>query len=321
MMSYIVKCRLPVIIKCLNVCIQLMYEKEYAIVKLDDESKLPTTFNTPYGRYCLRRFPFGLVSAQDVFQKKVDQIFEGLPGVVAIADGIVVIGKTETEHDKHLDNVMRCTQQAGLCLNPDKCVVKSRRIKFFGNYLSSNGLEPDPSKIAAIADMSPPTSAQELQSLSYVERYMQDRASFHKREKWQQQYNQHTRSLKELHRAQSVRVQDHVTKKLEPAIVKQKVGEPRSYLVTTKSGAEYRRNRRHIRTTGETFRLPDRCHSDENTDGEHEAVNPAEPVTCEEQSQGNESSHVVGQACAYIGDAPYKTRAGRSVQPPNRLDV
>ena len=188
-----------------------------------------------------------------------DQIFEGLPGVVAVADDIVVIGKTETVHDKHLDNVMRCTQQAGLCLNPDKCVVKSRRIKFFGNYLSSNGLEPDPSKIAAIADMSPPTSAQELQSLSYVERYMQDRASFHKREKWQQQYNQHTRSLKELHRAQSVRMQDHVTKKWEPAIVKQKVGEPRSYLVTTKSGAEYRRNRRHIRTTGETFRLPDRA--------------------------------------------------------------
>ena len=75
-------------------------------VKSDDESKLLTTFNTPYGRYCFRRLPFCLISAQDVFQKKVDQTFEDLPGVIAIADDIVVFGKTEAEHDKHLDDVM-----------------------------------------------------------------------------------------------------------------------------------------------------------------------------------------------------------------------
>ena len=113
-------------------------------------TKLLTTFNTPYGRYCFRRLPFGLISAKDVFQKKVDQTFEDLPGVIAIADDIVVFGKTEAEHDKHLDDVMKRRQQVGLCLNPDKCVVKSDRIKFFRNYLSSNGLEPDPDKIAAI---------------------------------------------------------------------------------------------------------------------------------------------------------------------------
>ena len=127
-------------------------------------SKLLTTFNMPYGRYCIRRLPFGLVSAQDVFQKKVDQTFEGLPGVVAIIDDIVVFGKTEAEHDEHLDNVMKRTQEVGLCLNPDICVVKSHRIKFFGNYLSSKGLEPDPDEIPAIVDMTPPTNAQELQS-------------------------------------------------------------------------------------------------------------------------------------------------------------
>ena len=81
-------------------------------MKLDDESKLLTTFNTPYGRYCFRRLPFGLVSAQDVFQKKVDQTFEGLPGVVAIPDDIVVFGKTEAERDKHVDNVMRRTKRS-----------------------------------------------------------------------------------------------------------------------------------------------------------------------------------------------------------------
>ena len=59
--------------------------------------------------------------------------------------------------------------------------MKSRRIKFFGNYFSSNGLEPDPGKIAAIVDMSPPTSAQELQSflgmVNYLGRYTPDLAT------------------------------------------------------------------------------------------------------------------------------------------------
>ena len=148
----------------------------YWNVKLDDESKWLTTFNTPYGRYCFRRLPFGLISAQDVFQKKVDHTFEDLPGVVtAIADDIVVFGKTEAEHDKHLDDVMKRSQHVGLCLNPDKCVVKSDRIKFFGNYLSSNGLEPALGKIPAIVDMSPPTEFLELQTflgmVNYLSRY------------------------------------------------------------------------------------------------------------------------------------------------------
>ena len=36
---------------------------------LDDESQLLTTFNMPFGRYCHKRLPFGIKSAQEVFQK------------------------------------------------------------------------------------------------------------------------------------------------------------------------------------------------------------------------------------------------------------
>ncbi|KAK2171261.1 hypothetical protein NP493_1083g00015 [Ridgeia piscesae] len=94
----------------------------YWNMKLDDESKLLTMYYTPYGRYCFRRLPFGLVSAQDVFQKKVDLTIEGLPGVVAIADDIVVFGKTKAEHDEHLDNVMKRKQEIGLYLNPENAL-------------------------------------------------------------------------------------------------------------------------------------------------------------------------------------------------------
>ena len=52
-----------------------------------------------------------------------------------------------------------------------------------------------------------------------------------------------------------MRVRDQNTKKWEPAIVDRQSKEPRSYIVTAPSGAQYRRNRRHIRTTGESFRV------------------------------------------------------------------
>ena len=59
--------------------------------------------------------------------------------------------------------------------------MKSHRIKFFGNYHSSNGIEPDPDKIEAIVDMTPPTNAQELQSflgmVNYLSRYTPDLAT------------------------------------------------------------------------------------------------------------------------------------------------
>ena len=44
----------------------------YWQVKLDRKSSLLTTFNTPFGRYRFNRLPFGVNTAQDVFQKEID---------------------------------------------------------------------------------------------------------------------------------------------------------------------------------------------------------------------------------------------------------
>ena len=44
----------------------------YWTIKLDNDSSYLTTFNSPYGRYRFLRLPFGLKSAQDEFQRKID---------------------------------------------------------------------------------------------------------------------------------------------------------------------------------------------------------------------------------------------------------
>ena len=44
--------------------------------------------------------PYGSIDSQDTFQAKMDQILEGLEGVVSIANDIIVHGVTEEQHEK-----------------------------------------------------------------------------------------------------------------------------------------------------------------------------------------------------------------------------
>ena len=53
---------------------------------------LLTTFNTPFGRYCWKRMPFGINSAPEVWQRKMQEHIEGLYGVEVIADDFVGFG-------------------------------------------------------------------------------------------------------------------------------------------------------------------------------------------------------------------------------------
>jgi len=49
--------------------------KGYWHVKLDHESSLLCTFNTPFGRYRFQCLPFGIVVSQDILQRKLDDIY------------------------------------------------------------------------------------------------------------------------------------------------------------------------------------------------------------------------------------------------------
>ena len=54
--------------------------------KLSEQSPYLNTFNTPVVRHRFLRLPFGIVSAQDEFQRKVDETFKGIPGVTVLVD-------------------------------------------------------------------------------------------------------------------------------------------------------------------------------------------------------------------------------------------
>ncbi|MCG7865814.1 MAG: reverse transcriptase family protein [Candidatus Thiodiazotropha taylori] len=126
-------------------------------IKLSEESRLLTTFITPYGRYAFNRLPMGLNSSSEYFQKKMTQILEGIKGVICQTDDILVYGRTEAEHDQRLDTVLSRLQNANLTLNPEKCEFKKTSIKFVGHIIGSQGISADPERIKSISEMQSPT--------------------------------------------------------------------------------------------------------------------------------------------------------------------
>ena len=64
--------------------------KGYWHVEIDPDSSTLCTFNTPVGRYRFKRLPFGIVVSQDIFQRRLDDIYRNIPNVTGIIDDIIV---------------------------------------------------------------------------------------------------------------------------------------------------------------------------------------------------------------------------------------
>ena len=74
-------------------------------LKLNKTSSDLCTFNTPIGRYKFCRFPFGLSSAPELFQRKMHEIFGDIDGVDIYFDDLIISAKDDLTHDKILQKV------------------------------------------------------------------------------------------------------------------------------------------------------------------------------------------------------------------------
>ena len=131
-------------------------------IPLSESSRLLTTFITPFGRYAFNKLPFGISSAPELFQKRINLILEGLEGVVCQIDDILVFGKDQEEHQRRLAKVLERLESANVTLNSNKCEFNKTSVKFLGYVIDHNGVRPDPDKTEAICRMEPPKSVSDL---------------------------------------------------------------------------------------------------------------------------------------------------------------
>ena len=134
-------------------------------VPLSRESAKLTTFITPFGRYHFNRLPFGITSAPEHFQRRMQAVLQGLEGVVCLMDDVLVHGRTQAEHDQRLTAVLEKLMESGLTLNKDKCVFSQACVKFLGQVLTPSGISSDPDKVSAVVQMRQPTNVSEVRRL------------------------------------------------------------------------------------------------------------------------------------------------------------
>ena len=137
----------------------------YWQIPLSESSQLLTTFHSPFGCYCFKRMPFGIKSAQEVFQKRMSQLLGDLPGVETDIDDILVWGTSQEEHNERLEAVLKRCEQINLTLNKEKCQFRVQEVTYIGHTLNAKGVQPDSEKVRAIQDMPPPVDKKGVERL------------------------------------------------------------------------------------------------------------------------------------------------------------
>lgn len=120
----------------------------YQQMPLTDNSKEYTTINTHKGPYRYLQMPFGLNCAPVKFQKTIDQILQGLQGVRAYMDDIVVTGSTVEQHLQNLKALL--SRLDGIHLQRDKCHFLQSSVEFLGHQIDKDGVHVSETKVAAI---------------------------------------------------------------------------------------------------------------------------------------------------------------------------
>ena len=139
-------------------------DKGYWQVVLHPESRKLTCMAFDIGRYQFKRLPMGSKVARDIFQRMLDFVHIGLPGVTGIADDMVIFGRNEEEHDRNLILFLETTRKNGLILNKRKLQFKKEEVSFFGHRWNSTGISPDPKKTESILKMQFPPNKETMHS-------------------------------------------------------------------------------------------------------------------------------------------------------------
>lgn len=141
-------------------------------VKLDEESSLLCTFNSPFGKFKFNRLPFGLCCSPEVFQRCNMQVFGDLEGVHLYFDDIIICGKTEEEHDRNLCRLLEHARKYNIKFNNKKFQYKLPTVEYLGMKISKHGLEVSDKYTKAIAELKAPENKKELMTFLGLVKYL-----------------------------------------------------------------------------------------------------------------------------------------------------
>ena len=133
-------------------------------LELSSESRPLTVFCAGDRLMRYKRLTMGTLPASGELNKRLRPILASIPNAAIIQDDIVIAAPDIESHNKALADVLEALHLAGLTVSPQKCIIASQEIPFWGFQVTKDGIKPDPQKAESVKNAGRPQTKDELRS-------------------------------------------------------------------------------------------------------------------------------------------------------------
>ena len=111
----------------------------------------------------------------------MDSILQGIPHCICYLDDILVTGRSDSEHRRNLETVLKRLQKHGVRLRREKCSFFQDSVEYLGHTINAKGVHTTDTKVKAIVSAPSPRNLAELRSflglLNYYSKFLPNLAS------------------------------------------------------------------------------------------------------------------------------------------------
>ena len=75
---------------------------------------------TPFGRYKFLRAPFGICSISEHYNRRINEVFQGLKNYRRVVDDIIIFDEDENTHVAHVREFLKRCAEKGISLHKEK---------------------------------------------------------------------------------------------------------------------------------------------------------------------------------------------------------
>jgi RNase H-like domain found in reverse transcriptase/Reverse transcriptase (RNA-dependent DNA polymerase)/Integrase zinc binding domain/Chromo (CHRromatin Organisation MOdifier) domain len=125
-----------------------------------------TAFKTRYGLFQYNVLPFGLSNGPASFQRYINDALATILDnfCTAYMDDILIYSDTLEEHQDHVRQVLQALRNSGLQADIRKSEFEVSSVKYLGLIISTEGVQMDPEKIAAVVGWQTPRRVKDVQA-------------------------------------------------------------------------------------------------------------------------------------------------------------